>query len=101
MFNQISKKLDVPLVSFPEWLSKLREASTTIQNAQEHSALRLMEFYGSLDKGSGPEAGGMPSCSTEVARGVYPLDGKELREVKAKEVQRWLDCWKCLGLLRF
>jgi len=102
IFDRIAKILDVPLVSYPEWLSKLREASTTVRNAQEHSALRLMVFYGSLDQGSGPEAGGLPSCSTEVTRGVCPvLNGEELRDVKAEEIQRWLDYWKSLGLLKF
>ena len=102
VFDYIAKKLDVPLVSYPEWLSKLKEASTTVKNAQEHSALRLLEFYGSLTRGTGSEAGGLPSCNTEVTRGVCPvLNGEGSRDVKGEEIQKWLDYWKSLGLLKF
>ena len=101
-FDYIAKKLDVPLVSYREWLSKLKEASTTVKNAQEHSALRLLEFYGSLTQESGLEVGGLPSCDTEITRSVCPvLDGEGLRDLKAEEIQRWLDYWKSLGLLKF
>jgi len=102
VFGYIAKKLNVPLVSYPEWISKLKEASTTVKNAQEHSALRLLEFYGSLTQGSGSEAGGVPSCSTEVTRGICQvLNEESSRGVKADEIQKWLDYWKSLGLLKF
>jgi hypothetical protein len=41
-------------------------------------------------------------CNTEVARGVCPvLNGEGLRDLKAEEIQRWLDYWKSFGLLKF
>ena len=102
VFGHVAKKLDVPLVSYREWLSKLKKVSTTVKSAQEHSALRLLEFYGSLTQGSGSEAGGLPSCNVEVARGACPtLNGEGLRGVTAEEIQRWLDYWRSLGLLKF
>jgi len=102
VFGRMAEKLGVPLVPYREWLSKLKEASTSVKNVQEHPALRLLEFYGSLTQGSGSEAGGLPSCNTEVARGVCPvLNGGGLRGVTAEEIQRWLDYWKSLGLLKF
>ena len=102
VFGYIAERLDVPLVPYREWLSKLKEASTAVQNIQEHPALRLLEFYGSLIQESGSEAGGLPSCNTEVTRGVCQvLNGEGLRGVKAEEIQRWLDYWKSLGLLKF
>lgn len=101
LFGYITERLGVPLVPYPEWLSKLKEASTTVKNTQEHSALRLLEFYGSLTQGSGSEAGGLPSCNTEVARGVCPvLNGEGFGGVKTEEIQGWLDYWKSLGLLK-
>ena len=102
VFGNIAEKLDVPLVPYREWLSKLKEAPATVKNAQEYPALRMLEFYGSLTQGSGSEAGGLPSCNTEVARDVCPaLNGGGLRGVTAEEIQRWLDYWKSLGLLKF
>ena len=102
VFGCIAKKLDVSLVPYHEWFSKLKEASTTVKNAQEHSALRLLEFYGSIDQGSGSGAGGLPSHSTEVASAVCPVLNQEgLRDITAEEIQRWLDYWKSLGLLKF
>jgi len=101
IFGYISKTLDVPLVSYPEWLSKLKEASTSVKTAQEHSALRLLEFYGSLNKSGGLEVSGLSSYSTEVARGVCSvLNGEGLGEVKAEEIQRWLVYWSSLGLVK-
>ena len=102
LFDRIAKRLDVPLVPYHEWFSKLKEASITVQNTQAHSALRLLEFYRSLNQGSGPEVGGFSPCNTEVARGICPvLDEEGLRDVKAEEIQRWLGYWESLGLLKF
>lgn len=102
VFGYVAEKLGVPLVSYPEWLSELKEASTVVKNVREHSVLRLLGFYEELNEGSGPEAGGVPSCNTEVARSVCTvLNGESLREVKGEEIQRWLDYWKSVGLLEF
>ena len=101
LFNHTAKKLDVPLIPYPEWFSKLREASTTVQNTQAHPALRLLEFYRSLNQASGPEVGGLPPCNAEVARAICPvLNEERLKDVKAEEIQRWLDYWESLGLLK-
>ena len=101
VFDYIAKKLDVPLVPYVEWLSKLK-VSTIVKNAQGYPALRLLGFYESLTQDSGLEAGGLRPCSTEVTRGVCPiLDEEGLREVKVEEIQRWLDYWKFLGLVKF
>ena len=101
VFDYIAKKLDVPLVPYVEWLSKLK-VSTIVKNAQDYPALRLLGFYESLTQDSGLEAGGLRPCNTEVTRGVCPvLDEEGLREVKVEEIQRWLDYWKFLGLVKF
>ena len=101
VFDHITKTLGVPLIPYPEWLSKLKETSTTVKNAREHSALRLIEFYEALDEENGSEVGRLPSCSTEVTRCACPiLNGERLRTVKAEEIQRWLDYWETLGLLK-
>ena len=77
VFGYIARKLDFPLVSCPKWLSKLRETSATVQDAQERSALRLSESYRNLNQGSGSEAGGVPPCDTKVARDVCPVLNEE------------------------
>jgi len=101
IFGYISKKLNVPLIPYSEWLSKLKEASTTVKNAREYPALRLLGFYESASHEDGFEAGRLPSCSTKVARGVCPVLNEEgLGEVKAQEIQRWLGYWNSLGLVR-
>ena len=102
VFGYVAKKLEVPLVPYPEWLSKLKEASTAVKNVQEHSVLRLLGFYEGLNQRSGSEAGGLPSCKTDVTRSVCTvLNGEGLREVKAEEIQKWLDYWESVGLLKF
>jgi thioester reductase-like protein len=102
VFGYISKELGVPLIPYSEWLSQLKEVSTTIKNTQKHSALRLVEFHETLDEGGGSEAGGLASCDTEVMRGVCPILNEEgLRIIEVGEIQRWLNYWKSLGLLKF
>ena len=101
MFGYIAKELNVPLGSYDECISKLKGASGAVKSMQEHPTLRLLGFYEALGQGSGSEAGGLPSCSTEVARSVCTvLGGEELRGVKAEEIQRWLGYWKSLGLVK-
>jgi thioester reductase-like protein len=100
VFNHISRELNVPLLPYPEWLSKLKQASVVVKPRREHSVLRLLEFYEGLNKGNGLEAAGLSPCSTEVARSVCPvLNGEGLRTVEVDEIKRWLDYWMSLGLL--
>jgi len=101
VFGYVAKRLDAPLVPYPEWLSKLKEASTTVKSAQEHSALRLLEFYETFYQRGGSEVSGPWSCSTEVTRSVCPvLNGEGLKSVEAEEIERWLVYWSSLGLLK-
>lgn len=101
VFDYVAKQLGVPLVPYPEWLSKLKESSAVVKNVQEHSVLRLLGFYETLSQGNGSEAGALPSCNTEVTRSVCTvLNGEDLREVKTEEIQRWLDYWESVGLLK-
>ena len=101
VFSYIAKELNVPLRPYDEWLSKLRGASGTVKNVQEHPTLRLLGFYEAVSQENGSEAGRLPSCGTEVARSVCSvLGGEELRGVKAEEIQRWLGYWKSLGLVK-
>ena len=101
IFHYIAEELNVPLIPYPEWFSRLKEVSGTAKDSQEHQALRLLGFYETLNQESGSEAGGLQPCSTEVARGMCPiLNTESLREVKAEEIQRWLGYWESLGLLK-
>ena len=99
VFGCIARKLDVPLVTYSEWLARLKEVSTTVGDVRKHSVLRLVEFYETINQGSGSEAGGLPSCNTEVTRSVcVVLNEESLREVKGEEIQRWLDYWESVGV---
>ena len=101
LFGYIAEKLNVPLKPYHEWLSKLKEASGSVKNVQEHSALRLLGFYEAVGQGNGSEAGGLPSCSTEVSRSVCPvLGGEGSGNIEAEEIQKWREYWKSLGLLK-
>lgn len=102
VFGCIAEKLGVPLVSYSEWLSKLKEESMAVKNVEEHSVLRLVGLYEGMSHGVGSEAGGLPSCNTEVTRSVCTvLNGEGLREIEAEEIQRWLDYWESVGVLKF
>ena len=101
VFGYIAKKLDVPLVPYHEWFTKLKEVPATTKDAQEYSALRLLDFFGSLAQGSGLEAGVLPLYNTEVTRSVCPVLNEEgLRHLRTEEIQGWLDYWNSIGHLK-
>ena len=102
LFGYIAKKLAVPLAYYPEWTPKLKAASATVENAQEHLTLRSPKFYGLLNQGSESKGSRLLPCSTEVTRGVsLVLGGEGLGENRVEEIQRRLDYWKYFSLLKF
>lgn len=101
LFGYVARKLDVPLVTYNEWLTKLKEVPATTKDAQEYSALRLLDFFGSLAQEGGLEAGVLPLYDTEVTRSVCPVLNEEgLRHLRTEEIQGWLDYWSSIGHLK-
>ncbi|KAF8880544.1 hypothetical protein BD779DRAFT_1675887 [Infundibulicybe gibba] len=106
LFESISSLLEIPLVSYPEWLSALEASMHRVGSDEEaavNPALRLLDFYQSANKplASGDaEALGFPRLSTTIALGaISSLQPGKLRRLGRVDVEQWLTYWKSLGLI--
>lgn len=103
IINHVSTTLGVPLVSYSAWLRKLEHTEST-NSATNNPALRLIDFYRAIDKVDVTrlEVAGAPKLATIEAREESSVLGNpEIQRVGVKDVQKWLESWRSLGLLSF
>lgn len=100
VFEFIARELGVPMVSYSEWVSRL-EAADSPKAAQRNSALRLLDFYKSINQAyDGPEAAGFPTLSMDEAKRICPMLADEnLQPVGPKDAKKWLSYWNSVGAL--
>jgi hypothetical protein len=99
VFRYITKVLDVPLVPYSQWFARL-EASQSEQIAKQDSALRLLEFYRSIETDERLGNASFPRLVTDIAQSAFPA----LRDVPVigdGDIQKWLDYWKGIGVIAF
>ncbi|KAJ6583069.1 hypothetical protein DFH09DRAFT_978909 [Mycena vulgaris] len=97
----IAEHLDVPLVPYAEWLSRLEDAAQTRGNSKSFRAARLLPFFRSAngEKGEQQDAFGFPKLDM-----VYALSSsKTLRSPNLQlgriDVQNWMRYWHSVELL--
>ncbi len=103
----ISKALDRPLVPYAEWLRRLEESAdnVSIQNAKDDPALRLIDFFRSLQPLNDrttpySEVFGFSSLSIETVTAVSKILEKESAiPLGAADVQMWLSYWKSINYI--
>ena len=110
MASAFAKKLQVPLVSYDEWLqaleSKLEETGSDpnrVEKAFEFvPALRLINFFRSIKGiptlGSEREPFGFPKLSSEKAQACSPTL-RAAEQMGVADVDRWLTFWRESGFL--
>jgi len=99
--------LDVPLVPYPEWLSKLSEehkaqsySAANLEKAQaENPALRLFGFYQSMRTGLEWEPLGVARLDTTRAVQVSSVLAKGAKPLGEENVRKWLSAWRANGFL--
>lgn len=96
IFTPIADQLGVPLVSFVEWLERLRGAARQAeeggQTDMHDSAFNLLDFF------EATMSGRETLCSTdESVRAARALD--ELQPIGKEDVSRWLSFWEHVGFL--
>lgn len=102
-----ASSLNVPLVSYPEWLSKLSEeqtktesySETDLETAQAANALRLFGFYQSARIGPGWEPLGAARLETKRAVRVSNVLAEGVKPLDEENVRKWLGYWRASGFL--
>lgn len=99
--------LNVPLVPFTEWLSKLSEehkaqsnSDANLEKAQARNpALRLFSFYQSVRTGPEWEPLGVARLDTARAIRVSKMLAEGAKPLGEENVRKWLSAWRSSGFL--
>jgi hypothetical protein len=102
-----ASSLNVPLVPYPEWLSKLTEAhksqsfsATELERAQEaNPALALFSFFQSARVGPEWEPLGVARLDTARAIRVSNILAKGAKPLGEENVRKWMSAWRASGFL--
>ncbi|KAF2859785.1 acetyl-CoA synthetase-like protein [Piedraia hortae CBS 480.64] len=78
----------VEVMSFEQWLSKLREVQTTTEDAKRVPAVKLRDFY----EGLAFSEGGLPPLATERTVRISPTLGS-MKAVDEELMTRWMQSW--------
>ena len=102
-----ASSLNVPLIPYSEWLSKLSEehktqsySETNLEKAQAtNPALRLFGFYQSARIGPEWEPLGVARLETKRAVRVSNVLAEGVKPLDEENVRKWLGSWRASGFL--
>ncbi|KZV99483.1 acetyl-CoA synthetase-like protein [Exidia glandulosa HHB12029] len=99
VFNVFSKKLDVPVVPYSEWLGRLIAfGEADPEGGRVVPALRLLEFYKGLGEGGFNSMSQMENISISKAREAsITLD--RMAALSEADAEKWLAYWQRSGVL--
>ena len=95
----LAKQLQVPLVSYSEWLTALERFAGRfdVDRMRENPALRILDFFQSAELKSDREPLGIVYLDTQKSQRVAPALG--LPELTSEWATKWLDHWKRSGFI--
>ncbi|KAI9459306.1 acetyl-CoA synthetase-like protein [Russula earlei] len=106
IITPIASSLNIPLVPYPEWLSRLSEAhkalsySADLEKAQtENPALRLFSVFQSVRTGPEWEPLGLARSDTTLAVQVSRVLAEGAKPLREGNVRKWLSTWRASGFL--
>lgn len=108
IISSVSSSLNVPVVSYGEWLAKLGRLSNGRRDETEAArrvpALRLHDFYQSMETGAPgrPEDEALMQKSfdtTQLTRASNTLGKESLPSLGSEDVQRWIAHWRRKGVV--
>jgi hypothetical protein len=102
-----ASSLNVPLVPYPEWLSRLTEAHNSqsfsapeLERAQEaNPALALFSFFRSARVGPYWEPLGVARLDTARAVRVSNILAKDAKPLGEENVRKWMSAWRASGFI--
>jgi hypothetical protein len=107
LISSAASSLNVPLVPFSEWLSKLSEehkaqsnSDANLEKAQaSNPALRLFSFYQSVRTGPEWEPLGVARLDTARAVRVSKVLAEGAKPLGEENVRKWMSAWRSSGFL--
>jgi hypothetical protein len=107
LIASVASSFSVPLVPYPEWLSRLSEehkaqsySDANLEKAQAgNPALRLFGFFQSARNGPEWEPIGVARLDTTRAVRVSRALAEGTRPLGEKNVRKWLGAWRASGFL--
>jgi hypothetical protein len=107
LIGSAASSLNVPLVPYSEWFSKLSEehktqsdSETNLEKAQAtNPALRLFGFYQSVRIGPEWEPLGVARLETKRAVRVSNVLAEGVKPLDEENVRKWLGSWRASGFL--
>ena len=99
VFGRFSEILQLPLISWKEWLNRLRNST---HDVKENPAVHLLDFYERASPVAliNREAPGIPLLDlTKALESSHTLRTQLKMEVSEEEATRWIQYWKDSGLL--
>lgn len=107
LIASVASSLEVPLVPYPEWLSKLSEehkaqsySAANLERAQaSNPALRLFGFFQAAHFGPEWEPIGVARLDTARAVRVSNVLAEGVKRLGEENVRKWLGAWRASGFL--
>jgi hypothetical protein len=107
LIGSAASSLNVPLVPYPEWFSKLSEehktqsySETNLEKAQAtNPALRLFGFFQSARIGPEWEPLSVARLETKRAVRVSNVLAERVKPLNEENVRKWLGSWRASGFL--
>lgn len=101
IMEPIASELGVPLVPYPEWLSKLEEcardgSADEVDGMRANPALRLLDFFRAQHDGGSSNP--RPRSSTAKAEKASQ-ELARMRELSEEDAKRWVATWHVSGFL--
>lgn len=91
-----SETLDVPIISYKEWVSKLQAAAQGANEevARHNPAIKLLEFF-EQEMGEVSDVVISTDKAVQVSQAL-----KGIKKLQRKDVEMWMAYWKKVGLLQ-
>lgn len=96
IFSVFSREMEVPLVSFREWISRLTKPN--IGDAEDLPVLRLLEFWTSLGDAGFDTMSAMEDITSSQAQEVSPAL-KSMSPLTVADAGEWMNYWRLSGVL--
>ncbi|KAF8216298.1 hypothetical protein K438DRAFT_1796975 [Mycena galopus ATCC 62051] len=95
-----ASELNVPLVPYMEWVSRLEHAAKVQNDTVPMRASRMLDFFRTVDgQSSNEDAFGFPKLSMTRALALSQSLRARNSRLEDKDVKRWIQYWRSVGLL--
>lgn len=103
LFSRISEVLQAPLVTYEEWLSRLRDQlkSSSKDDLENIPALKLLDFFEEVSLHLNPTTQAMVATEVSVKKAAAESSAlADAKEITPEDAEKWLNYWVGLRLLQ-